>query len=294
VFAQRTLLNVKVVFMYQGVLYIESDEFTGVELACNRTIIAQLYLRGNGIEIGALHKPLQVSENSCKVQYVDYKTLEENRARYPELAEETIVNTDIIDNGFILEKIPSQSQDFIIANHALEHSPDPYGTLLIWLEKIKSDGIIYAAVPIAEKTYDKGRPLTPLQHMLDDHAQFSSLNKKAILDGTREHVMEFIRISGRNIRESMNLELNGEERVQEIGHELMESLETAMNNAQNYAQLIGAHVHGINKKNDVHYHTFSPSSYEAFLRHVTDHNASALENVIKNGNGECIGIIRKY
>lgn len=293
-FVQRTLLNVKVVYMYQGVRYIESDEFTGVELACNRKIIAQLYLRGNGIEIGALHKPLQVPGDTCNVQYVDYKTLEENRARYPELAEETIVNTDIIDDGFILEKIAPASQDFIIANHALEHSPDPYGTLLNWLDKLKSDGIIYAAIPMADKCYDKGRPVTSLQHMLDDHEQFSSVDKKAILQVTRDHVIEFIRISGQNIREMNNLEPASEDKQQQICNDLIKGLEQAFEKAQSYAELISAHVHHINKKYDVHYHTFTPRSYEAFLRHFTGHNESALENVVKNGNGECIGIIRKY
>jgi hypothetical protein len=280
--------------MYQGVHYIETDEFIGIELACNRKMIAQLYLRGQGIEVGALHKPLQVPEASCKVQYVDYKTLEQNRARYPELAEETIVHTDIIDDGFILEKIPPQSQDFIIANHALEHSPDPFGTLQNWLSKLKPDGIIYAAIPIAEKCYDKGRPVTSLQHLVDDHDFFTSLDKEAILDVTREHIMEFIRISDQNIRESMNMEPAGEERQKDLCNDLMRGLEKAFEGAQTYAQLIGAHVHSINKVYDIHYHTFTPRSYEYFLRYFTDHNNSALENVVKNGSGECIGIIRKY
>jgi hypothetical protein len=279
--------------MVHAVNFIDTDEFSGVELECNRKMIAEIYLRGKGIEIGALHKPLAVPEDRCTVQYIDYKTYDENRTRYPELANETIVHTDIIDDGFILEKVPSRSQDFIIANHALEHSPDPFGTLLNWMSKLKPEGIIYAAIPIAEKCYDKGRPITSLQHLADDHDFFVSNDKNAILDVTRSHIMEFIRISDSNIRATMNMEPATKERQEELCNDLMSGLEKELETAGTYAQLIGAHVHRINKKYDIHYHTFTPRSYEAFLRYFTDQTHTFLENVIKNGSGECIGVLRR-
>jgi SAM-dependent methyltransferase len=273
--------------------FIDSDEFSGVELYCNRSTIAQFYLAGNGIEIGALHKPLQVPSNRCHVQYVDYKHYDENRASYPELANETIVQTDIIDNGFVLETVPDQSQDFIIANHALEHSPDPYGTLLNWISKLRPGGIVYAAIPIAEKCYDKGRPVTSLQHLVDDYDFFSSSDKNAILDVTKDHVWEFICISDRNIRESMGLEPSTREHQLDMCNNLVNGLKEELLRSKSYRELIDAHVHSINKLYDVHYHTFTPRSYETFLRYFTDQSGSVLENVIKNGNGECIGILRK-
>ena len=120
------------------------------------------------MEIGALHKPVKIRD-SATVKYVDYKTLEENRKRSPELAGEEIVQTDVVDDGFVLEKIPNSSVDFIVANHALEHSPDPYGTLLTWKDKIAVGGILFVAVPIADRCYDRGRPITTLKHLLEDH-----------------------------------------------------------------------------------------------------------------------------
>jgi hypothetical protein len=106
--------------------------------------------------------------------------------------------------------------------------------------------------------------------------------------------MEFITVSDQNIRESMNMEPAPRERQEELCNDLMQGLEKEVEQAQHYAQLIGAHVHSINKVYDIHYHTFTPRSYESFLRYFTDHTDSALENVIKNGSGECIGVIRKY
>lgn len=279
--------------MYTMINYIEQDEFAGVELSCNRAQIAQFYLSGKGVEIGALHNPLQVPAGRCQVQYIDYKTYEENRARYPELAHEQIVHTDIVDDGFILEKVPEASQDFIIANHALEHSPDPYGTLLNWINKLNPGGIIFAAIPIAEKCYDKGRPVTTLQHMVDDHDFFSSLDKTAILEVTRGHLDEFIHISDKNIRESMGLEPASDHSQDALSRDLVKGLIKALDVASTYTQLINAHVQYINRLYDIHYHTFSPRSYEAFLRYFTDQVNASLENVIKNSSGECIGIIRK-
>jgi hypothetical protein len=279
--------------MEHEISFIDRDDFSGIELYCNRHMIAQFYLSGNGIEIGALHKPLQVPFNRCHVQYVDYKNYEENRARYPELANETIVQTDIIDNGFVLEAVSDNSQDFIIANHALEHSPDPYGTLLNWMSKLKPGGVIYAAIPIASTCYDKGRPITSLQHLVDDHDFFSSADKNAILDVTKDHIWEFISISDKNIRESMGLEPATRESQLELCNGLMSGLVQEFHSAKTYAELINAHVHHINKLYDIHYHTFTPRSYEIFLRYFTDQTHSVVENVIKNGSGECIGIIRK-
>lgn len=105
--------------------FIEQDEYAGIEQECRRSAIAHFYLSGNGIEIGALHKPLQIPAERCNIRYVDYKTTAENRLRYPELIEEGIVKTDIIDNGFILNKVEDNTCDFIIANHARSHFRSP-------------------------------------------------------------------------------------------------------------------------------------------------------------------------
>jgi len=226
------------------------------------------------------------------VSYVDYKSLAENRARYPELADEPIVPTDIIDDGFLLSSIASGSQDFIIANHALEHSPDPLGTLKVWLDKLKPSGIIYVTIPVADKCYDKGRPITSLQHLEEDSRYFAGLDKTAVLSSVKNHIREFITISGRNIATMNNTSVPAA-REMELYDQLVAGLERKISAADSYEELIDAHVTQINKLYDIHYHTFSPSSYEAFLRHFCRENGAMLENVLKNGSGECIGIIRK-
>ena len=106
------------------------DEFNEKDTICHREEIAR-DLRGSGIEIGALHKPLKIQKYAT-VKYLDYKSKIENEQRYPELVDFEIVETHIIDDGFVLNNVELNSLDFIIANHALEHSPDALGTLEKW------------------------------------------------------------------------------------------------------------------------------------------------------------------
>src|ERR1041385_8816255 len=72
-------------------------------------------LNGEGLEIGALHRPCTVPH--LKVHYVDRLSRQELLGQYPELSNEKIVDPDILDDAETLSKIKSSSQDFVIANH---------------------------------------------------------------------------------------------------------------------------------------------------------------------------------
>jgi hypothetical protein len=89
-----------------------------------RTRIANGYLSGEGIEIGALHNPLPMPR-SARVRYVDRLPVSELRAHYPELEHEPLVQVDILDDGERLATIADSSLDFVVANHFLEHTQDP-------------------------------------------------------------------------------------------------------------------------------------------------------------------------
>jgi hypothetical protein len=59
------------------------------------------------------------------VRYVDYVTREENLRKFPELDPRTLVTPDIVDDGFVLANVPAESQQFVAANHVLEHASNP-------------------------------------------------------------------------------------------------------------------------------------------------------------------------
>jgi predicted SAM-dependent methyltransferase len=133
-----------------------------------RKAIANRYLRGDGIEIGALHNPLPVP-SSARVRYVDRMAVPELERQYPELRRQKLVEVDIVDDGERLTRVPDASQDFLIANHFLEHCQDPLGALESMLRVLRPGGVLYLAVPDRRFTFDVDRPVTPLEHVVEDH-----------------------------------------------------------------------------------------------------------------------------
>jgi SAM-dependent methyltransferase len=105
----------------------------------------------------------------AEVRYVDRMTVEELRREYPELVEWQLTEVDVVDDGETLRTIDAGSQDFIIANHFLEHCENPIGTIETHLEKLKPGGVLFYAVPDKRFTFDFRRPLTPLEHFAADY-----------------------------------------------------------------------------------------------------------------------------
>jgi SAM-dependent methyltransferase len=149
-----------------------------------RVKLSYRYLRGKGIEIGALHNPLKTS-CMAKASYVDRFQVSELRNQYPELAKKKLVNVDIIDNGELLASFPDESRDFIIANHFLEHTQNPLLALRTFFRVLNCGGILYAAVPDMRFTFDKNRTETTLDHIIRD---FSNGPEKT----RQEHYREWV------------------------------------------------------------------------------------------------------
>ncbi|MGN6255066.1 MAG: methyltransferase domain-containing protein [Solirubrobacterales bacterium] len=133
-----------------------------------RGVLANHFLFGEGLEIGPLHQPLTLPPHA-KARYVDRMKVEDLRRHYPELADWDLTPVDVVDDGEKLTTIEPESQDFIVANHFLEHTEDPIGTIETHLGKLKPGGILFYAVPDKRFTFDFRREVTPLEHMIADH-----------------------------------------------------------------------------------------------------------------------------
>lgn len=151
-----------------------------------RRDIAFQYLKGEGIEVGALHSPLQVPD-SVKVHYVDRMSVRDLRKQYPELATVHLVEADIVDNGETLSSIADNSWDFAIANHMIEHCQNPIGALENFLRVIKPGGLVYMGVPDKRYTFDIDRPLTSLDHLIRDYKEGPEWSKLG-------HYEEYVRL----------------------------------------------------------------------------------------------------
>jgi SAM-dependent methyltransferase len=146
-----------------------------------RRELATHFLFGEGLEIGPLHQPLEMP-SQARARYVDRMQVDDLRREYPELREWNLTQVDIVDDGESLSTIAAESQDFIVANHFLEHCENPIRTIETHLGKLKPGGILFYAVPDKRFTFDFRRPVTPLAHMVDDYERGPEQSRGAHYD----------------------------------------------------------------------------------------------------------------
>jgi SAM-dependent methyltransferase len=127
---------------------------------CVRRDLAARFLRGSGVEIGALQRRLDVPDH-CSVTYVDRMPLADLLVHYAELRDQPLQKPDLIDDGETLGKVGTGTLDFVIANHFLEHCENPIQTIVNFARVLKDDGILYMAVPDKRYTFDLDRSATP-------------------------------------------------------------------------------------------------------------------------------------
>jgi SAM-dependent methyltransferase len=151
-----------------------------------RDAIGAKYLAGNGLEIGALTAPLRVPR-SARVKYVDRMSADDLRRQYPELRTQRIVSTDIISDGERLEAVPDASQDFVIANHFIEHCQNPIFAILNMFRVLKPGGVLYLAIPDKRYTFDRDRPVVFIDHLIRDYEEGPEWSK-------RQHFEEWVRL----------------------------------------------------------------------------------------------------
>ncbi len=143
-----------------------------------RVTTAHRFIRGRGIEIGALHRPLAVP-GDARVTFVDRMSVDDLRRQYPELAREPLVDVNVIDDGEVLSTIGAGSQDFVIANHFIEHCQNPLKAFQSFFRVLKDGGVAYLAVPDKRFTFDIDRPCTSLEHVIRDFDEGPAWSKRA-------------------------------------------------------------------------------------------------------------------
>lgn len=70
-----------------------------------------------------------------------------------------------------LDRIASDTYDFLLSADNLEHTANPVKALREWMRVIKSRGALVLILPNYRKTFDHRRKLTAVSHMLEDFEQ---------------------------------------------------------------------------------------------------------------------------
>lgn len=145
----------------------------------DRNKLSKKYMSGLGLEIGALHFPWPLA-NGSSANYLDRYSTEELRKQYPEHNGKPLANVTVIDDGFICDKVPTWSYNWLAASHALEHAEDPIGALQAWLRVLRPGGFLFLAVPERNGTFDRHRPLTDFSHILSDYLEPTFREKERV------------------------------------------------------------------------------------------------------------------
>ncbi len=135
-----------------------------------RLAVADRYLRGDGIEIGALQDPLPLPKGA-RARYLDIASTPELRRMYTRKRRRHLVEVDLVDDGERMATVTDASVDFVASNHFLEHCEDPIGALRNMLRVVRPGGVVYLSVPDKRFIFDRDRPATTLAHLVQDHEQ---------------------------------------------------------------------------------------------------------------------------
>jgi SAM-dependent methyltransferase len=148
------------------------------------------HLTGNGLDLGPGHQPFELPAGT-KALYVDRWQPAENRELFPELAGVHFPVPDLVANFDTdrLACVPSNSQDFVVCSHLLEHLAEPIGFLAEIYRVLRPGGSVLVLLPDRRRTFDRDQEPTTLDHLVRERtAQVSSVDD--------DHIRTFLANSG--------------------------------------------------------------------------------------------------
>lgn len=225
-----------------------------------------------GLEIGAWRAPLPLPHNAA-ARYVDKRMPDMAAGSAEPFPDAPIIAPHILADAFKLTCIQENSQDFVIANHVLEHASDALGALAQWLRLLRPQGILFVAVPLGEHCFDRGRAITPLEHFLDDYRYTATGDMATMRRRNLAHVEDHLSICVPAI-------------ARERGEVLMPM--TPQNRAHEIERLLGQ------DSDLMHHHVFSVESFSSLLTALSIHlQLPAVLIEVARSHSEVIGIVKK-
>ncbi len=81
------------------------------------------------------------------------------------------VGSQFICEATDLSRIATEKYDFVISSHTIEHISNPLKALLEWKRVLKRGGVLLLVCPHKDWTFDHKRPVTTIEHLLEDHGK---------------------------------------------------------------------------------------------------------------------------
>lgn len=200
------------------------------EVFGGRRAIAEIFLKGKGIEVGAGSRPFPLPYGvECYYgDVLDSSGLE----KY--FGTDKVVLDGQID-AQTMRGVPKDSLDFVISAHVIEHLHDPIGAIRSTISTLKIGGIFILVVPELTQTWDRRRSPTTLSHLIQDSKDGG---ESSHMDAALEHCLY------------VHPELTGE------------TLEGA--SLQEKARMIVEH------KLDIHFHAWRKTDFIQLLDYISE------------------------
>jgi SAM-dependent methyltransferase len=129
-----------------------------------RRAIADRFLAGQGVEVGAGDRPFPVPQHA-RVSYGDIR----GTAAIQEYFKTADVRSGNAIDGQTFAEMANDSLDFVISAHVIEHLRDPIGSIVNAMRVLRPGGIHILVVPDMRFTFDRERPETTVEHALLDY-----------------------------------------------------------------------------------------------------------------------------
>lgn len=128
-----------------------------------------------GLEIGPSHSPVASRKDGFRVEILDHATRDALAAKYADHGVDTaaIEDVDFVWDGRPYAELTGRSRGYgwIIASHVIEHVPDMVGFLADCESILREQGVLSLAVPDKRYCFDRMRPHTGLQAVVDAHLE---------------------------------------------------------------------------------------------------------------------------
>jgi len=98
------------------------------------------------------------------------------------------VGWQFISEATDLIQIANERYDFVISSHTIEHISDPLKALLEWKRVLKRGGVLLLVCPHKQRTFDHKRPVTRIEHLLEDY-------EKGIDENDLTHLPEILQLT---------------------------------------------------------------------------------------------------
>ena len=144
------------------------------------SLIKEIVSKGKGIEVGGASSVF--SSKGILTVYPFIESLDncnfaDNTVWEGEINKDALYYYDASHKAgkqYILEatdlhEIESETYDFFLSSHVIEHTANPIKAIKEWMRVVKVNGYLILLIPHKDGTFDHNRPVTSLEHLIRDY-----------------------------------------------------------------------------------------------------------------------------